>query len=585
MKLTEKDISTLKVISQIAGIFTLVVAITMIFSYIQLKTIDPLDNPVLLELKEQYDRDPDNANMAEQIRAMDLMARKAYFASRRQIEIGSYLLLAGAIVFILCQRLIMGEEKTTPPIPGEKPDPLLRQKRGRQLILISASVITAGAIVSSFLLRDDMPEIRTAKQTREQTGFLANLFIRSPDSSAVNDDEGVEDYTVPAEDFFPHATNYPFFRGQDGRGIAGGSGYPTEWDGEQGINIKWKLFIPKYGKSSPVIWGDKLFVTGASGAVGEVYCIDKNTGGILWSAQATGIEGEPEELPDMDPEAGMAVSSAAVSEDGVCAIFANGNLICLDLDGNRKWALNVGALDNIYGYSCSLIIYENTLIVQHDSSERLSMMGFDINTGEIIWETPRRGLPVWSSPVLATFKDQPQVIINGNPDVTAFDPVNGEELWSVECMMGDVAPSLAVNSTMVYSNTDYARLAAILPGPGASIVWEDNYFTSDVSSPVANNSYLFIATGYGDVACYNAQTGDTLWTHYFMEQYYASPIIADDMVYLLDRGGTTNIIKAAGTFEVIAVSPLGEPVDCTPAFSDKKIYIRGRDNLYCIAQE
>jgi len=582
MKLKEKDISTLKVISQIAGIFTLVVAITMVFSLIQLKTIDPLDNPVLLELKEQYDRDPDNSNLAEQIRAMDLMARKAYFASRRQIEIGSYLLLAGAIVFIFCLRLITGEEKVIPSEPGEKPDTLLKQKRGRQLILISASVITVGAIVSSFLLRDDLPEIRAAKQDKTGSGLFANIFKKSTKSFS---EQGGEDFNIPAEDFEPDETNFPFFRGQDGRGIAGGSGYPTEWDGEQGTNIKWKMKIPTYGKSSPVIWGDKLFVTGAEGTVGVVYCVDKNSGEILWSVSATGIEGEPEELPEMDMEAGMAVSSAAVNDEAVCAIFANGNLICLDMDGNKKWGLNVGVLDNVYGYSCSLIIHENTLIVQHDSNKRLSMMGFDINTGEMIWETPRDGSPVWSSPVLSIFDDQPQVIINGNPAVTAYDPIDGKELWSVDCLTGDVAPSLAVNSIMVYANTDYARLAAIKPGPEAEIVWEDNYYTSDVSSPVANNSYLFIATGYGDVACYDALKGDTLWTHYFMEQYYASPIIADDKVYLLDRGGTTNIIKASNTFELISVSPLGEPVDCTPAFSDKNIYIRGIYNLYCISQE
>jgi len=582
MKLPEEDISTLTIISLIAGIFTLVVAITMIFSLLQLKTIDPLDNPVLLELKEQYDRDPDNANLAEQIRAMDLMARKAYFATRRQIEIGSYLLLAGAVVFIFCQRLITGEEKVIPSVPGEKPDPLLKQKRGRQLLLISASVITAGAIVSSFLLRNNLPEIRISKQGNK---IVSGLFTNKKRASGSSSEQGGKNYSIPAEDFIPHEFNFPFFRGQDGRGIAGGSGYPTEWDGVQGTNIKWKLKIPKYGKSSPIIWGDKLFITGAEGTVGEVYCIDKNSGGILWSVPSTGIEGEPEELPEMDMEAGLAVSTAATNGKAVCAIFANGNLICLDMDGNKMWALNVGALDNVYGYSCSLIIHENTLIVQHDSNERLSMMGFNINTGEMIWETPRRGHPVWSSPVLATFNDKPQVIINGNPDVTSFDAVTGEELWSVECLTGDVAPSLAVNSTMVYANTDYARLAAIKPGPGASIVWEDNYYTSDVSSPVANNSYLFIATGYGDVACYDAQKGDTLWTHYFMEQYFASPIIADDMVYLLDRRGTTNIIKAAGIFELISVSFLGEPSDCTPAFSDKKIYIRGIENLYCISQE
>jgi outer membrane protein assembly factor BamB len=111
---------------------------------------------------------------------------------------------------------------------------------------------------------------------------------------------------------------------------------------------------------------------------------------------------------------------------------------------------------------------------------------------------------------MANFNCKQQVVINGNPYVTSFDAETGDELWSIECLTGDVAPSLAVNSTMAYAVTDYARLAAIKAGTGASIVWEDNMFTPDVSSPVANEKYLFVATGTGDVACYDAQAGDTL---------------------------------------------------------------------------
>jgi len=280
----------------------------------------------------------------------------------------------------------------------------------------------------------------------------------------------------------------------------------------------------------------------------------------------------------------LAVSTAATNGNSVCAIFANGNLVCFDMEGKQKWAKNIGLPKNIYGYSSSLLIYDNLLLVQFDSNEKISLIGFDLDTGDQKWETLRQGRPVWSSPVLAYFGGTPQVILNGNPAVAGFDAVNGKQLWSVECMSGDVAPSVAINSTMVYAVTDYAKLTAIKPGTGASVVWEDNTFTPDVSSPVATDEYLFISTGNGDVACYNTEKGDTLWTHYFQDQFYASPIIADDMVYLLDRSGVMHIVEAGSEFKLISEAQLGENADCTPAFSDRKIFIRGGKNLYCISK-
>jgi outer membrane protein assembly factor BamB len=560
MNFTVKDISIIRGISQASGIFTLIVALIMIFSLAQLKTINPLDNPALLSIKEQYDSNPEAPNIAEQVRAMDLMARKAYFATRRQVETGSYLLVAGAVIFIFCQRLIAGNEKLMPAISDH--GQISTTSKYRKYLLISASIITFGAIVSSFLLRSNLPDLSVSS-----TGAP----VKKREKIAITE-------------FKPDKTNYPFFRGQDSRGIAGGSGYPTDWNGEEGRNIKWKIPVPGIGKSSPVIWERKLFITGTNGAACEVYCINKETGEKLWTAPASGIPGEPAVPPETDQDAGLAVSTAAVNNKAVCAIFANGNLVCLDHDGKSKWAKNIGTPNNAYGYTSSLIIFDNTLIVQFDAQDKISLMGFDIESGTMKWETIRTGHPVWSSPVLATFNGTPQIVVNGNPSVTSFNAKTGEELWTVECLTGDVAPSVAVNSTMTYAVTDYARLAAIKAGSGAAIVWEDNTFTPDVSSPVATDEFLFLTTGNGDAACYNAVKGDTLWTHYFADSFYASPVIADEKVYLLDRAGMMHIVKAGGEYVLMAESPLGENADCTPAFSDKNIYIRGRNNIYCISE-
>jgi outer membrane protein assembly factor BamB len=560
MKLNEKEINLLKGLSQVAGIFTVIIALTMIFSLVQLKTINPLDSPALLSVKDQFDKDPENAVKAQQVRAMDLMARKAYFSTRRQVETGSYLFLAGAIIFIFCQRLITANEKLVPEFSQAKPDSFQQKKRNRNYLLITASLISVGAVIASFVLRTDLPDLSGNSGT-----------AKSERSSG-------------SKSFKPDKTNFPTFRGQDSHGIAGGDGYPTEWDVETGKNIKWKTEIPKSGKSSPVIWDDKIFITGAEGSSCEVFCIDKKSGEILWTASASGIPGEPAEPPEVDRESGMAVSTVATNGKYVGAVFANGNLICLDMDGKQKWALNLGSPESSYGYSSSLSVYDDILIVQYDSKEKLSLMGYDIKSGKLKWETMRTGHPVWSSPVLAYFSGKPQIIVNGNPNVIAYDPVTGGELWSVECLSGDVGPSVAVNSTMSYSVTDYQKLAAIKSGTGASIVWEDNSYTPDVSSPVATDELLFLSTGNGDVACYDAQKGDTLWTKYMEEPFYASPMIADGKVFFLDRSGTMHIVKVDGNYELISQPKLGERADCTPAFSDKNIYIRGRKNIYCISQ-
>jgi outer membrane protein assembly factor BamB len=563
IKLSDKDIKTLRTVSQTAGIFTIIVALLMIFSLVQLKTINPLDNPALLAVKEQYDKDPEKAGNAEQVRALDLMARKAYFATRRQVETGSYLLLAGAIIFIFCQRLIEGNEKNLPEIPGTKTGQLTSHTRRRKYILGSASFLTLAAVVASFMLRSNLPDLNAGKTANGESQKVSR-------KNAV---------------FKPDKTDFPFFRGQDSRGIAGGGDFPTEWDGESGKNIKWKTAIPEKGKSTPVIWDDKIFITGADGNDCKVICIDKKNGERLWSASASGLEGEPSELPEMDEESGLAVPTAATDGKVVCAIFANGNLACFDLKGNKKWAKNLGLPESVYGFSSSLVIYDKILIVKYDSDQKNSLMGFDTESGSMNWETVRQGRPTWSSPVIAIFNGEPQIVINGNPEVSAYDPLSGKELWAIECMSGDVAPSVAVNSTMAYAVTDYAKLVAIKPGPVPSIVWEDNAYTPDVSSPVATDDFLFVSTGNGDVACYNAMAGDTLWTHYYMDPFYASPVIAGELVYFLDRSGMMHIVKAGEKYELVAESSIGEPADCTPSFSDKSIFLRTKNNLYCISEK
>ena len=560
MKFTEKDIKTFRTVSLVAGVFTVVIAVTMIFSLVQLRIMNPLDNPAISMVTEQFDRDPDNMDKAEMVRALDLMARKAYFSSRWQIETGSYLLLIGALVFVVFQRLVAGAEKPVRTLRSDKPDINAERTRNSKYLMISAASLTAVAIISSFILRNDLPAPGKKRSAgRESRTAAATVSIQLSE------------------------VNYPAFRGQGNNGIAGGTGYPTEWNGATGLNIKWKIPNPKPGQSSPVIWGNKLFITGAGDGEIAIWCIDKNTGEILWKGSGKDFPEASAEEPESDEDAGMAVPSPAVDDEFICAMFGNGNIVCYDHDGNFKWGKNMGVPSSTYGYTASLLLYEKILIAQYDSQDKISISGFDANNGDIKWETVRTGRPVNSSPALAIFDGAAEVVVNGNPNVSAYDPLTGKELWSVPGVSGDVAASSAINSNTVYVSSDYYKLLAIRHDRNVRALWEDNYYTPGVPSPVANDDYVFLALDHGDVACYNAQTGELLWNEILNYPYYASPIICDGKVWMLDRYGIMHIIEAADKFNIIAANEIGEPTDATPAFSEQKIYIRGRQNLYCVA--
>jgi len=598
----EKKIKLLQLTSYISGLFTLFVAIIMIFGYIQVETIKPLENPSLVILKEQYDKDPNNEDLKEQVRSLDLMARKAFFTSRWQIETGTYLLLLGALFFIISQRMLLNSRKRIPDIPGSEQDLIGIKKETRIFLFVSFAVLTLVALIISFLLRNKLPDPLPVPDEVTSEGVSTTVEIPVVQTSPTQQNETIEegsemvyDDETPVASEDPtgiqsiqsvHDTDeqYPFFRGNASIGKVEGMSYPTKWNGETGQNIKWKVKIPKVGYSSPIIWDDKIFLTGAEGAETFVMCFNKNSGDLLWTVQATGVQGEPAEPPQTSEDTGLAAPTAATNGSVVCAIFATGTIVCLDFDGTRIWAKNIGVPENHYGHSSSLIIYQNKLLVQYDTFRKRSLMAFDVNSGELLWETIRPVALSWSSPVLAEFDGITQVILTADPYVIAYEIGTGKELWSVQCMSGEVGPSACANSRYVFAVNDFAKLVAINPEEPASVVWEDNEYTPDVSSPVATEEFVFVLTSWGAVACFDTENGNLIWDHEFDYGFYASPIIVGNNVYMLDQSGVMHIVKADREFTLIADSPLGEGVVCTPAFSEGKIYLRSEEYLYCISE-
>jgi outer membrane protein assembly factor BamB len=294
--------------------------------------------------------------------------------------------------------------------------------------------------------------------------------------------------------------------------------------------------------------------------------------------------GSPAQAPKVGPETGYAASTAATNGIGVYAIFATGDIIALDMNGKILWSQNLGVPDNHYGHSSSLMLYKDLIIVQYDQKTSPKLMALSTKTGKTVWSTNRPVKVSWSSPIVVNTGKNTEIILVAEPYVAAYNPDNGQELWKVDCITGEVGTSLAYANEMVFSVNEYSQLAAIKLGDQPSVVWQNNDYLSDIPSPVATDKYLFLATSYGILVCYDAATGQKYWEKEIGNNIYASPVIADGKIYVLDQKGTMHIIKVDKELAELGNSALGEETTSTPAFTNGKIYIRGNKNLYCIGK-
>jgi len=391
------------------------------------------------------------------------------------------------------------------------------------------------------------------------------------------------EYTVPYA--ANYANNYPAFRGPGGNGIAFQENLPIAWNGETGENIRWKTEIPLPGFNSPIVWDNRLFITGGNKNERAVFCYDTETGDLLWKGKVENVPGTLSEIGDIPDYTGYAASTAATDGKYVYAIFANSDVAAFNFEGKMIWARNLGEIDNHYGYSSSLITYNGKLIIQWDQRNVAKVMALAAETGETVWETVRDVKISWASPVILSTLAGPQLVLAADPYVIAYNPDSGEELWKLQCLSGEVGPSVAGNMEMVFALNEYASLVGIQLGNEPEVVWEDYDYLSDVPSPVATDEFLIVTTSYGVFACYDTQTGEKLWESEIDNSVYSSPVIADGKVFMTDKQGITHIFKAAGEFVSIGEAPLGEGSVCTPAFANGHIFIRGEKHLFCISND
>lgn len=549
----------LKSIAGVSGVFSIIVCSIIILNYLQLRSVDPLNSPLLEDFIKVYREQPENAQIKEEIRGLDLLIRKAFFTQQWQIKTGGYLLAGGLALFLLSLAFHQVVIKKIPLLPRKKsPENIGRSRFIARLgiILLFGGIVSATIVVLVF-----------------SDAMLSTYpgFTSSPDQ---------------AEQDFPsmeiYSNNWPSFRGPFGNGNAPPGKYPVDWNGTTGDNIVWKTTIPRKGFNSPILWEDRIFLAGADETAREVYCLEAGSGEILWQVTVDDLA-PGKSLPEVSKDTGYAAPSMATNGESVFALFTTGMLFCFDFNGTLLWTRDLGIPENIYGHSSSLISYQNMLFVQYDQEESAAIMALDTKTGRTLWSTPREVLTSWASPIIARNKDTLSVVLNANPLVAAYDLYTGKELWTQEIMMGEVAPSCTSGCGLIFAANQFASLVALDAASG-EIKWEYYDDLPNVSSPCATDSYVFLPTNYGVVTTLDCLTGEVLWIHEFDEGFYSSPIAVDQYVYILDMKGKMSIFKASGEFISVGSPELGEDTVTTPAFGKGFIYVRGENQLFCIGE-
>jgi len=600
MKTGKSPFNTIRLLEKISlgsAVFAVVLCVLIIVNYIQIRRADPLNTPAMSVLVEKLQNDPGNEQIAQEIRTLDLLARKAFFTSQWQVRAGGYLLFISILILVSSAKAIELIRVKLPEEPYGKPVMFWETRiMKRKWLVYSGAGLVVLTLLLAWLTHNDIgKDLNTAihqahadagkqaagnpqssPQTVKTSGSLQPAQTTGKDSAAVK------------VNYYPSwqeiKSNFPSFRGPGGIGITERTNIPTRWDGKSGRNIKWKTAIPLHGNNSPVIWNDRVFLSGASETKREVYCFDALTGKMFWKTQVEKIPGSPSQAPGVSKETGQAAPSLTTDGRRVYAIFANGDLIALDMDGKPVWSKNLGVPANHYGHSSSLIMYRDILIIQYDQRGTPAVMGLSGKTGEQVWKTARNVKISWASPSLINTGKRMELILSAEPCVASYDPLTGKELWKLDCISGEVGPSLAYSNGIVFAENDYSTLSAIQIGQNPKVLWENNEYLSDVPSPVASDRYLFLITSYGTAVCYDLVTGIKYWEHDFGNPVYSSPMLAEGRIYLMDKRGMMFIFKADKEFSLISECPLGEGSFCTPAFTNGHVFLRGDKNLYCIGK-
>ena len=384
--------------------------------------------------------------------------------------------------------------------------------------------------------------------------------------------------------------DWPQWRGPMSNGHSMETNVPAKWDAS---SIVWKTALPGSGQSSPVIVGDRIFLTAESGNGHEriVLCVDRRNGKIVW--QETVWTGEPEKSHAMN---GWASATCAADGRHVVAFFGRGGMHGFTVDGKKLWSRDLGKFEGAWGTGASPVIVGNMAIQNCEAEVEASIAAFDLETGKTVWQTPRdvpeRG--GWSSPVM-TRSDKPEVVLNGFNGVTGYDPSDGKKLWFCKSFAGRGEPTAVPGNGVVFMlNGLQGDFYAVKPGGSGNVTsshmaWHTPRKAGrDQPSPIVAGGVVTVVSMDGVGVGYDEKTGEELWKDRLGGKFTSSPISANGLVYFQSDSGETVVIKPGAKLEIVNRNSLpasdGEIFRASLSPSRGQMFSRSNNTLYCLGK-
>jgi outer membrane protein assembly factor BamB len=416
---------------------------------------------------------------------------------------------------------------------------------------------------------------------------------------------------------------WPSFRGPEARGVADGQELPSDWDLKSGRNVRWKADVPGVGHSSPIVWGERVFVTtavpadepklvlGDKGGIENVsdkppvswrlLCFDAKDGKRLWEREA--FAGAPRAARHV--KSSQANATPVTDGTSVVALFGSGTLAAYGVDGTPRWSVDLGKLDpgllddpsSEWGHGSSPVLFEKLAIVQVDKHKGSFLAAFDLATGKPAWRVERDERPVWATPTLSRAGGRDELFVVGGYHVRGYDPRSGEELWRFKDVSEVKTPTpFASDGLVIFAGGYRGRpLFAIKAGArgdvsvaenaksGPFLAWRTEPGGPYTTTPLAYRGLVYAVRDEGILGVYELATGALVYRERTGTTHSASPVASDGRIYLAGEDGQLLVLRAGRAFELVSRVEMGETVFATPAIARGTLYVRTRGHLYAIA--